>query len=326
MHELTTYQGGAAELAPVIGRPADQNPAVAYLAGLREGPGRRTMRQALNLIAGLTSGGRCDLSTFPWAGLRFQHTAAIRAKLAEGYAPATANKMLAALRGTLKAAWRLGQVSADDYQRAADLGQVKGETLLRGRALTAGELRALFAACARDTTPAGARDAALLAILYGAGLRRSEAVALAVADYDPESGAVTVRAGKGHKARVTYVGGGACDALAAWLTLRGQAPGALFWPVVKGGGMIPRAMSVQAVYKVMAKRAAEAGVREFSPHDLRRSYISDLLDAGADLSTAQRLAGHASTSTTTRYDRRGEAAKRKAAGLLHVPYLPAGRA
>ena len=79
------------------------------------------MRQALDAIAHLVGEG-ADALTLPWANLRFQHTAAIRSKLAETYAPATANKMLSALRGVLKAAWKLGQVSAEDYHRASDVG------------------------------------------------------------------------------------------------------------------------------------------------------------------------------------------------------------
>jgi site-specific recombinase XerD len=79
-------------------------------------------------------------------------------------------------------------------------------------------------------------------------------------------------------------------------------------------------MTAQAIYLALQKRAAEAGVATFSPHDLRRTFVSDLLDAGADLATVQKLAGHADPSTTARYDRRGEAAKAKAAGLLVFPY------
>jgi site-specific recombinase XerD len=102
--------------------------------------------------------------------------------------------------------------------------------------------------------------------------------------------------------------------------VRGLWPGPLFLAINKAGKLGTARMSGQAMLYIARRRTAQAKVATFSPHDLRRTFIGDLLDAGADLSTVQQLAGHAQIQTTARYDRRGEAARRRAAKLLHVPY------
>jgi site-specific recombinase XerD len=312
-------------IATTTAQDLDQNPAAVYLAGLGKSS-RRTMRRALDAIAGLVSSGQVDALAMNWAGLRFQHTTAIRSRLAETYKPATANRYLSALRGVLKAAWRLGQMSAEDYRRAADVGTVKGETLPAGRSVSPGELSALMDACALDQSPAGVRDAAMIALLYSCGLRRSELVGLDVDDYDVEAGTLAVRCKgegtgpKGGKERLAHVVDGAAAALADWLLLRGNDQGPLFWPIRKGGHLRCGRLTAQAVYYILKARVAQAGVADLSPHDFRRTFVGDLLDAGADIATVQQPAGHANVTTTARYDRRPEEARRKAARLLHVPY------
>jgi integrase/recombinase XerD len=293
---------------------AEQHPAAVYLARLAPGS-RRAMRQALATIAGLTNH---TAESMPWSAVRYQHSQAIRTHLAEHYAPASTNKLLCALRGVLQECYRLGLMTAEDYYRASDVQSVKGSKLLRGRALTALELEHLFSIC-NTSTPIGARDAALLAVVYGAGLRRSEAVALSLIDYNRVSGAIVVK-GKGNKERLVYATNGSRTALEHWLTIRGEQPGALFVPVSKGGKLAFRNLTDTAVLLIFRTLAERAKIAEFSPHDLRRTFISDLLDAGADLSAVQQLAGHSNVSTTARYDRRGERAKVKAASMLHVPF------
>lgn len=297
----------------------DQNAAAMYLVGLSE-TGRYTMQQTLNTIAGMITG-EANAAACAWHELRFQHVTAIRSRLEEaGYKPATVNKFLAALRGTLRAAWQAGQMSAEDYQKAVSVKSIKSTTLPAGRELQSGELGALIEACEDDKTPAGARDAAIVGLMYAAGLRRAEVITLDLADYDQDTGGLTVR-GKGNKERMAWLTGGAARALADWLAVRGDAPGALFVPVNKGGRMTTHnRMTSKVVYNMLEKRAEQAGVKHFSPHDMRRTFVSDLLDAGADIVTVSKMAGHANVSTTARYDRRPEDAKRKAAGMLHVPY------
>lgn len=298
--------------------PLDRHPVVVYLSGLGSAGSRRTMHTALNRIAALLTDSKLDAMRLNWGALHYAHTNAIRAQLSRLYKPATANTMLAALRGVLQAAWRLGYMSAEAYQAAAAVKSVRGTSVPAGRELHTGELQALLAVCAREGKAAGIRDAALIGILYGAGLRRAEVVALDFAHYEPATGKLHVR-GKGNKERLAWIVDAVAAALDEWLMVRGEAAGPLFWHINKGGVLVNRRLTTQAVYHILQKRARQAQIPGFSPHDLRRTFVSDLLDAGADISTVARMAGHANIQTTARYDRRPEDAKRRAAGLLQFP-------
>ncbi len=299
-----------------------RNPVAVYLARL--GPGsRRTMSQALRVIAQILTGRDTNPMALPWHQIQYQHAQAIRAQLAERYAASTANKMLSALRGVLRESWRLGDMDSDTYHRVIDLEAIPGNSVPVGRSLKSGELLALVNVCADDPTSAGARDAALLGLLYAGGLRRSEIVALEMGDVDMEQGQVVVRHSKGNKSRVVWLADGALGAARAWVEVRGDDAGPLFYRIRRGGHLVDARLTDQAILVILTKRLSQAHVKPFTAHDLRRTFAGDLLDAGADLVTVQKLMGHASPNTTARYDRRDETTKRDAARKLHFPY--AGR-
>ena len=342
----------AGELAPLYGVAPDRNPARVYLARISAGS-RRTMTQSLDVIADALTGGACDHVTLPWRELRAQHVAAVRAHLAERYSYRTANKMLSGLRQVLGEARTIARqdaqaaqtqaTTADEAVRIAITSQnlqdalsdaikaarkIAGEDETtqaeRGRALTFGELMALSGVCSGDTSPAGVRDAAIVALFRVCGLRRAEMAGLDLADFDREAHRLTVR-GKRNKTRAIPVeDSGAGGALADWLHLRGMEPGPLFTRIDReaGGGYLVTLdrLTDQGIYYILEERRDQAGIEPFTPHDLRRTFAGDLLDAGVDLATVQRLMGHSNPTTTAGYDRRGEQAKRKAVNNLHFPY------
>lgn len=318
------------DLTPIVSMPASMRPALVYLASLSRGSHRGQQTALCDAACVLTAKDPAELipdekrllvETLPWQKLGYQHTNALRALLTERHSAAYANKILSAVRGVLKAAWQLGLMDADAYMRAVAVKRVEGsddDDAAAGRALTPGEFTALLRACAADTTPAGPRDAAIIGLGVRAGLRRGEMVGLTLDAYDGK--AIVVRKGKRNKKRTVPVVTGLDAALDQWVSLRGSHPGPLLQPVNKAGAIEPGNISPAAIGRICDKRAAEAGVSAFTPHDMRRTFAGDLFDAGADMPTVQKLMGHADPRTTAGYDRRGERAKAAAVGRLHMAW------
>ena len=294
--------------------PSKRSAATIYLASLAPS-GRRSIKCRLQSVADMF---HCPFDSMPWHALRYEHLAAIRTELQESeLAPSTINMTLYALRGVAKSAFNLGIMPAENYARLCNIKPVRGERVPAGRALNVGEIGALLDSCAG--TPIGIRNAAIISIMYACGLRGNEIVSLELEHYNTDTGELKVL-GKGNKERLLYVDNGALDALNDWLSIRGDHEGALFNPIKKGGKIQDRKMTDQTIYNLLLNHSKQAGIARFSPHDLRRSFISELLDRGADVVTVQQLAGHASVQTTANYDRKGKRGKKKAIGLLHVPY------
>ena len=278
---------------------------------------------------------------------------------AEGKAPNTINQRLAAIR------WYARKIAdlAIDYQddtemarhaaRVATVRDVKGERPERGRHIEQGELSALIEACMKDKSPAGIRDAAIIALAWSTGLRRDEISRIELADLTnkQEDSLDIAILGKGEKVRTVYVNDGALAALMDWIDRRGPEPGALFVDVDKGGSIlverremivkptkkvrgqdVPNKRAGETIYrggqlsgealrKMLEKRSQEAQLsKPITWHDFRRTFAGNLWDAKIDGVTIQKLMGHSSQNQTAKYDRRPEATRRAAVKVLHVPY------
>ncbi len=295
-------------------RNQSKSPSQIYLSSLSKGS-QRTMENALNTIAKLiTTDPIMTHDLVSWHQIRYEHAATIRAFLAEKYAFSTANKMLAALRGTLKSAWKLGMMSADEYQTAISFENIKGERLPAGRYISQQEISQILATCQDNLI--GKRDRTIILLLYICGLRRDEIVSLNLQDYLQNEGVLLIT-GKRNKQRRVPIPSSALGHINAWLDYRGRHAGA-FFPSA-GNRRSDDNLTGQNIYEMLQKRTKQTGVTKLSPHDFRRTYISNPLDNGIDIVTVQKLAGHASVETTANYDRRGEKAKRSAVDSLSFP-------
>jgi len=257
-----------------------------------------------------------------WAQCNYEYLENVKRRLVDtGKKPATINQALSAIRGVLRVCARMGIISRDTLEGCLEVGNIKTSTdVLAGREVACSEVEKILTVC-NTPTPGGVRDSAIVALMWGAGLRRGEVAGLRVGSVDTLTGRVVVE-GKGAKTREVYIAGGALGAMVAWCAIRGNTPGALFGAITKNGVMSFEHLTPQAVYKIVKTRREQAGVSIFSPHDLRRSLTGNLLQAGADINTVAGILGHSDINTTARYDRRNSTEKKRVAGLVVTPYTP----
>lgn len=219
-----------------------------------------------------------------------------------GLAPASVTRCVVAVRNLHRFAVGSGQVQAD-----VTAGMSPGTRSRRlPKALTMDQVESLLAAPDTSTVE-GLRDAALLELLYGTGARVSEVCALDVDDIrrvldDPDLGLRLI--GKGDKERIVPLGSYAAKAVDTWL-IRGRPA----WAEIGNGehalllNTRGRRLSRQSAWAVIRRAGEAAGldVEHLSPHSLRHSYATHLLDGGADVRVVQELLGHSSVTTTQIY-------------------------
>lgn len=216
--------------------------------------------------------------------------------------PSSAARTVIAVRGLHRFALREGLATEDPAH------EVRPPTPPRRlpKAIGIADVEALLDAAGADQTPLALRDRALLELLYGTGARISEAVGLCVDDLERDPGTVILH-GKGGKSRIVPVGSFARAAVDAYLVRArpvlaaagrsGTGSGAALLLNARGGRL-----SRQSAWVILRSVAQRAGVRtEISPHTLRHSFATHLLDGGADIRVVQELLGHASVSTTQVY-------------------------
>ncbi len=321
-----------------LARLAIHSPVAAYIRSLSTDVSRRGMQQAITIAVDLLSPNFLPASLgkgrngngslrfamacgLPFQDLRTDRLCEFRAQLVRsGLATATSNKVIACLKGVLKQCWRQKLIDGDQLARSSDcLTSIRGMTVSKGRHLSQIEIAKVFKAIAMTRNPAAARDGALMALLC-IGLRREEVASVQLNDYNQESGRLTVH-GKGNKERSVFLTNGAKSAVDDWIAVRGvQTSMSLLLQVNKGGIIVAKGITSQSVYSALLSRASSANVI-CSPHDLRRTFAGNCLDAGVDIVTLQNLMGHSSPTTTSKYDRRPEEARRIAMATVSVPYV-----
>lgn len=285
---------------------ADRSPVVAMLGSLKPGS-RRIYGQSLRRVAALLTGN--ENSPLRWESIQPAHVGMIRQALSETDSKATVNRHMASLRAVLSACWKMGYLSHETFQLFH--GETKSKPVSRskwdtGRLITGEEFAMLLETC--DSSPLGIRDAAMLSVMFYAGLRRSEVASITVGQYDRKARLLVDVVGKGDKTRPVPIPVNARLAarLNSWVAVRGNEPGPLFQSIRRGGHITGQGLTSQAVYNAVSAHVDAAGLdSDIAAHDFRRTFITNALTASGNPVLVADIAGHSDPATTARYDRSG---------------------
>lgn len=291
----------------IVASDPQLNPAMLYLAELGASNSRRCMKSKLDRCARIV--GSQSMTDCPWGRMRYTDVLGILLKLEEdGASAATINCYLSALKGVALHAWKIRQLDQEEYLRIKTIRSRRTSRLPTGRALSMGESHRLLTASHRGVSEiVDVRDRAILSIMIGCGLRRAEVTGLKMDSYDAQEMSLRL-IGKGNKERVVYLPPAADAVLHEWIrSFRGREEGWLFSRIYRGGKLERnRPLSESAIALILRERLASTGDKAATPHDLRRTFATRLIEDGNDLVKVQRAMGHANVQTTARYDRRSE--------------------
>ncbi|MGY2290584.1 site-specific integrase [Pseudomonas sp. SDO528_S397] len=293
-----------------------RNPLTLYLTRLAPSS-QLTMRYVLQDAADRLGFEDLGLEDIDWHLLQPEQVMALVAVLrADGYAPNTSSLYVNAVRGVMNEAWRLSLISQDHLLKMRSVKAMGGTRLSQGRNLRRTLIRELMEVCAADPRPQGLRDAAVIGLLYGTGMRKSESVDLDLAQVNFEERSLRVT-GKGNKELIKYAPAWAFAKLQAWLDYRrshlkdGEQDDAFLFNRIRRGSHITRErITKHAIYYIARQRGEQVGVK-IMPHDFRRSFITRVIEEH-DLSIAQKLAHHTNIQTTAAYDVRDDNERRRA--------------
>ena len=293
-----------------------QAPVALYLQQLAASS-RQTMRYVLQDAADRLGVDDVAIEEFPWHQLQPGHiTALVAALRTDGYAPNTSSLYVNAIRGVMNQAWQQSLITQDQLLKIRAVKAGGGSRLIKGRNLRRTLIRELMDVCAADPRPQGLRDAAIIAILYGSGMRKSESVNMDLRQVNMAERSLQVL-GKGNKELIKFAPAWAFEKLQVWLDFRReQLPEGvsddtfLFNRIRRGSHITRERITKHAIYYIAKQRGKQVGV-DIMPHDFRRSFITRVIEE-YDVSIAQKLAHHANIATTVRYDMRDDNERRNA--------------